>query len=910
LLPGAWICEQVAHLLNTLSTRSFLSLLLLGTGAAIAAAQTPTAITGQTGYTGTSLTGVGQSEYCLDPTLGCMTGMPLTSTQTGLPVSGAGLGINGQYVNNGQSLSQGGSVYVDSAGFPTSTNNQNNQQQLPPQVMTDLQRMARESTGILLPIFGQDLFTKPPSTFAPVDQVPVTPDYVLGPGDEVLLRIWGHTNFNGRLTIDRTGNIYIPQVGSIHVAGQHFADLQPQLQKQLSKTYKNFEFAADLGRLRSISVFVMGESRRPGSYTVSALSTALNAIFASGGTSQQGSMRRIEIRRAGKVAATLDLYDFLLNGDKTSDVSLQDGDVLFIPFVGPQVAISGAVRHPAIYELPSVPRTTGIPATAAPAALGATVDDLLKLAGGFTSTAAESRLSIERIENHRERHAITIALDAAGLTTKLADGDVLRADSVLRGYRDSVTIRGNLANAGRFPWHPGMRLSEIIPDREALLTPDYWQARNRLGLPTPLFQPAPAPPPTTRATTPGSTGGNAASLQSNSSATPATPAIPADAQVISGVDATATSASATHLVGATEQRDEVLPSATTSVGSSAIAEQQESASDRLMAGNAHRVDITIPAPEIDWSYAVVERLDPNTLRNSLVPFHLGRLVQDHDAAEDKELQPGDVVTILSQSDIHVAQDEQTKYVRLEGEFGRSGVYSVAPGETLMDVVKRAGGLTHNAYLYGASFTRESARVLQQQRLDEYITSLERAQQRIGSIRAISATTPYGASETAEERALLEQLHKLRATGRVVLEFSPDSQGETSVPTLPLENGDSFRVPSRPAIVSVVGSVYGQNVFLYNGTRKVGDYLNLAGKPTRIADKSHAFVIRADGSVLSKQTVKSGLWSDNFNAMLIFPGDTIVVPEKPVHPTVLRNILDYSQVFSQFAVGAAAVTVLR
>lgn len=873
----------------------------------------PSTISGQSGYTGTgtSATGASQSEYCLDPSLGCMTGTPLNgNSQSGMPGAGYGMGTNayGQSGSYSQySQQQGTNVYVDSAGFPTSTN-QNTQIPLAAQPVTDLQRMARESTGVLLPIFGQELFTKAPSTFAPADQVPVTPDYVLGPGDEVMLRIWGHTNLNARLTIDRTGSIYIPQVGSVHLSGMHFSEIQPVLKKELSRTYKNFEFSVNLGRLRSITVFIMGESRRPGSYTVSSLSTAINAIFASGGPTQQGSMRRIEILRASKVAATLDIYGFLLNGDKSTDIPLQDGDVVFIPFVGPQVAISGAVRHPAIYELPSTtPVSSAMPATAS--ASNVSVDDLLKLAGGFTATAAASRLSIERIENHRDRHAITIALDAAGLSTKVADGDVLRADSVLRGYRDSVTIRGNLANAGRFPWHPGMRLSEILPDRESLLTPEYWQARNRLGLPTPLFQPAPVAP-STAATTPGRNGANPGNTMANQVNVPGS-SVPADAQVITGVDSAASSSTGpTRLVGATEQRDEVLPSADTRIGSSAIAEQQESAADRLMASNARRTDITIAAPEIDWSYAVIERLDANTLRNSLIPFHLGRLVQDHDAGEDKELQPGDVVTILSQSDIHVSQDEQTKYIRLEGEFGSSGVYSVAPGETLADVVKRAGGLTRNAYLYGASFTRESARVLQQQRLDEYVTSLEQEEERVGSIRAISATTPYGASQTAEERAQLQQLRKLRATGRVVLEFSPNSAGEAAVPPLPLENGDSFRVPSRPAVISVVGSVYGQNVFLWNGSRRVGDYLNLAGKPTRIADKSRAFVIRADGSVLSKQTVKSGLWSDNFNATLVFPGDTIVIPEKPIKPTTLRNLLDYSQVLSQFAVGAAAITVLK
>jgi protein involved in polysaccharide export with SLBB domain len=354
----------------------------------------------------------------------------------------------------------------------------------------------------------------------------------------------------------------------------------------------------------------------------------------------------------------------------------------------------------------------------------------------------------------------------------------------------------------------------------------------------------------------------------------------------------------------------VLPSATEREGQSSLAEQQEFALDRLAATTSHHVDILIPAPEIDWSYATIERLDPNTLRNSLVPFHLGRLVMDHDTAEDKELQPGDVVTIVSQSDIHVSQDEQTKYIRLEGEFGSSGVYSVTPGETLADVVKRAGGLTKNAYLYGAAFTRESARVLQQQRLDEYIASVEREEERAGAVRALSSTTPYAISQTQDEKELIIQLRRLRSTGRVVLDFKPDSSGEASIPALTLENGDSFRVPSRPAVISVVGSVYGQNVFMFNGDRRVADYLRLAGKTTRSADTGREFLVRADGSVLSKQTVHSGLWSDNFASAAVFPGDTIVVPEKPVKPTFLKNILDYATVFSAFGVGAAAITVLK
>ena len=160
-----------------------------------------------------------------------------------------------------------------------------------------------------------------------------------------------------------------------------------------------------------------------------------------------------------------------------------------------------------------------------------------------------------------------------------------------------------------------------------------------------------------------------------------------------------------------------------------------------------------------------------------------------------------------------------------------------------------------------------------------------------------------------ERALIQQLRQMRATGRVVLEFNPASDGVASIPAIPLENGDTFRIPSRPLVVSVVGSVYGPNVFLYNGTRRVRDYLKLAGKPTRIADAKHAFIIRAEGSVFSRETV-GGLWSDHFESAAVYPGDTIVVPEKPIKPSVLRDVIDWSQVFSSFALGAAAINVIK
>ncbi|HVW76676.1 MAG TPA: SLBB domain-containing protein, partial [Alloacidobacterium sp.] len=254
----------------------------------------------------------------------------------------------------------------------------------------------------------------------------------------------------------------------------------------------------------------------------------------------------------------------------------------------------------------------------------------------------------------------------------------------------------------------------------------------------------------------------------------------------------------------------------------------------------------------------------------------------------------------------------TKFVRLEGEFVNAGIYSVEPGETLRHLVARAGGFAPNAYLYGSEFTRESTRVLQQQRIDEYVQSLELDIQRgaiAGVASSVSAQDVASANAAAtSSRELLNRLHQLRATGRIVLQIKPDSAGLDSIPDVSLEDGDVFTVPPRPATVNVVGAVYDQNSFMYAPKRRVGDYLKMAGGPGRDADKKHIFIIRADGSVVSKTTT-NGVWGNNFEAAQMNPGDTVIVPEKTFRPTALRGLLDWSQLFSQLALGVAAISVI-
>jgi protein involved in polysaccharide export with SLBB domain len=323
--------------------------------------------------------------------------------------------------------------------------------------------------------------------------------------------------------------------------------------------------------------------------------------------------------------------------------------------------------------------------------------------------------------------------------------------------------------------------------------------------------------------------------------------------------------------------------------------------------------VQLLAPEIDWSYAVIERLDPETLRTTLIPFDLGKLVLQHDPAQDLELHPGDVVSVFSEADIRVPVTQQTMLVRLEGEFAHSGVYSVRPGETLRQLVDRAGGLTPNADLYGSEFTRASTRAMQQARIDEYVQSLNLDIQRSTmALEAQPVASPAdiasGAAAEQSERGLLATLRQIRATGRVVLEFKPESSGLMSIPNIALEDGDRFTVPPEPATVNVVGAVYDQNSFLFAQGRRVGAYLHLAGGPNKNADRKHEFVIRADGEVVSYETSK-GPWGNQFEELRMNPGDTIVIPEKTLKPSLLRGVLDWSQFFSQFALGAAALSII-
>ena len=765
---------------------------------------------------------------------------------------------------------------------------------------TEFQLFVAGAIGKMLPLFGSQLFLTVPSTFAPLNKGPVTPDYVVGPGDELLLRAWGSLSFNVRERIDRDGNIYLPHFGELRVAGLKASELNAFLTSRVGQEFRKFEISVTLGDLRSIQVLVVGRARRPGSYTVGSMSTLVDVLFASGGPSSTGSMRRIELRRGGKIVTTIDLYQILTEGDESTDTHLLSGDVIYIPSAGPRVAIAGSVNQPAIYEVRD----------------GDTVSSALNLSGGITSVAALQRAELERVDSDGMRHINEITLDQRGMQASLMNGDVLRVFQIVPKFDNAVILRGNVANPGRYAWHAGMRIRDLIPDKESLVTRAALSGRNALALTdserelAQRIRRASLVASNVRA---GSQSAKPAGSQStgNSSVQVTT----GDTSVQVKDDRSSTNPPDTSPLpddlSTGQDKDEQDASATPDSGSS-TGRSIAFDTGRPSEGFAQKNQVKLTAPEINWDYAVIERTNPENLTTVLKPFHLGRVILGRDDSENFELQPGDVVTIFSQADIRVPQNRQSKLVRLEGEFEAAGVYSVKPGETLRDLVIRAGGLTDNAYLFGSSFTRRSTRLQQQARLDEYAFDLESEIEREGG-KSSSVVNPQEAMVVTEslqsQRALVAKLRQVRASGRIVLNILPRKSDVNSIPDLSLEDGDAFIVPARPASVAVVGAVYDQNSFLFQRDANVNHYLQLSGGVSKSGDWKHSFVIRADGSVVSHASLLAHE-SGGLEHFELNPGDALVIPEMLNKTTFVRGLTDWSAIIANFGLGAAAVNVLR
>jgi protein involved in polysaccharide export with SLBB domain len=321
------------------------------------------------------------------------------------------------------------------------------------------------------------------------------------------------------------------------------------------------------------------------------------------------------------------------------------------------------------------------------------------------------------------------------------------------------------------------------------------------------------------------------------------------------------------------------------------------------------IDVAQAGTEINWEYAAIERRDDNDLTTRIIAFNLGNAIDKTSSADNQPLKPGDVVTIFSRKDIPLPQDKHAAFVRIGGEVNAPGVYRIEPGETLRQLLERAGGLTPHSYLYASQLSRESTRKAQEEEL-----RLSTAQmQRELSSRYATANS-LAPSNTAEQQAqfnaqqaLINQLSAVHPTGRIVLDMKPDATSATDVPEFPLEDGDAYYVPARLATVQVSGAVYNENAFRYQEHKRIETYLKAAGGPTRQADEKREFLIRADGTVVSRQSNK-GPWRNSFENMYALPGDAIIVPTKMKSPTNFMQQLPFlTQILSQTAMTGAVIS---
>lgn len=628
--------------------------------------------------------------------------------------------------------------------------------------------------------FGYNLFVSPPSTFAPAMSIPVGPNYIIGPNDQIKIDVWGSINENLTLTVNRDGQINIPGVGVVDVAGLKFGELQDTIKSAFSKYYKNFNINVTMGTLRTMTIYVVGYAAHPGSYTVSSLSTLISAIFACGGPSKIGSMRNIEVKRDGKTIDHFDMYNFLIYGDTTGNIRLQPQDVIYIPPIGPQVAIAGAVKDPAIYELKG--RTS--------------ILALINMAGGLQSFAFTGRVQVYRVVDHKVRMVFEDSLNDLRSLAELKKhpeanfivqgGDLVKIYSVPQEM-NTVKLEGAVAMPGSFAIKPNITRIKTVIDRAGGLL--YY------------------------------------------------------------------------------------------------------ASDEA---EITRTIVTQEGPK-------VERFHVN----------LAKALKG-DPKDNIPLEIGDYIFVRTIPNWHPYE-----YVYIGGQVKYPGVYPITPGETLSSVLERAGGYTKDAYLRGAVFTRRSVQKIQQDSINQMITRLQQqllansAQQASTAVSATSAQANQAALASAQ--AFIASLRSVKASGRVTIALAPLRILKGSSQDIPLENGDSLYIPVRNDVVNVVGAVMSPGSYVYNPNYTWKDYIEMAGGYQSDADIKDVYVYRANGSAVK---VSHGLVSWNpykdrwefaaFNKdeNKLWPGDTIIVPQKLQEFPWLRNIKDVTQVLMNIAVTAA------
>lgn len=689
--------------------------------------------------------------------------------------------------------------------------------------------------------------------------VPLGPDYVLGPGDELSITLWGGISQNLSRVVDREGRIALPETGLTEIAGLSMAKAQDLIAETLWGQYRNLHVALTVAQLRSIRIFVVGDVQRPGSYELSALASPMSALFAAGGPTAVGSLRVLRHYRNDKLVGEIDLYDFMLHGVRPSDDRLQGGDTLLVPPVGPQVAISGAVKRPAIYEMK------------AEKDLGS----VLEVAGGFTVAAALTSITIDRViaNQHREQIALPVAaadgphaIAALLRSADVKDGDRIHIGTVLPRDERAIYVQGHVARPGKIAFRDNMRMSDVLRSYQDLL-PEPGQRGEIVRLVAPDLHPE-------------TIDFNVFDVLIGNSSIPLQPFD--TIKVFGRYERDAPSVSIRGEV----QRPGAYPLF-----------QGMTAAQLVRTAGGFKRDALIDQADLA-SYKVINGTHVSVQRRDVA---IGDAVLKGDRNADEPLKPGDVLTIhqlTGWNDIGAS-------IVIEGEVGHPGSYGFQEGEHLSDVLQRAGGFRFTAYPEGAVLTRPEVAALEEKSRQELIRQIETSS-------AAARVSPTAGSEQAATAQILQRqqddvLARLRsqpASGRLVIHIDTDiASWAGTAADIEVRSGDLLRIPKRPGFVLVSGQAYSPSALTFIPGKTAGWYLQHAGGATSIANRKEIFIIRANGDVIGR---RSGSWYErDVLSTRLNAGDTIVVPQKIVGPSVTwRNLLGTAQIVASLAIAAA------
>ncbi|MEJ0084671.1 MAG: SLBB domain-containing protein [Pseudomonadota bacterium] len=732
-------------------------------------------------------------------------------------------------------------------------------------------RLPVRKTGIAgLKPFGYDLFKDSASTFAPFNDIPVPSDYLVGPGDQLNVQLFGAQNRNLRLTVGRDGRIGFPEIGPIAVGGRTFGAVSADIEQRVSRQMIGVRASVSMGDTRSMQVFVMGEAARPGSYTVSGLATITSALYASGGVKPIGSLRDIQLKRQGAVVRRLDLYDLLLRGDTNNDAKLLPGDVIFIPPVVATVAVDGEVNRPAIYEIKGE----------------TSVADIVQLAGGPTSEADTSRVALVRIDDQRARMVLDVPLDvASGRGELVRRGDSLRVLRLRPTLDQGVTLEGHVFQPGPLAWHEGLRLTEVIGTVDALKPNadlNYILIRREL-------------PPDRRIVM--LSADLAAALR-----TPSSPKnivlMPRDRVIVFDLESGRREMITPLLDEARRQARIDQPSEIVRVDGRIKArgdyplEPQMRVSDLIRAGGGLQ-DAAYGSKAELTRY----RLEGEVRKTQLVEVDLGAILAG-DASADLLLQPFDFLNVKE-----IPEWSEQEKVTLLGEVRFPGIYPIQRGETLRSVVSRAGGLTSLAFTEGTVFTRVELLEREQQQVDKLAERLQ-SDLAATALQAAAANQGQAGQALAVGQSLLNQLKTTKSVGRLVIDLDAVLAAPTgSTIDVVMREGDRLIVPKQKQEVTVIGEVQTNTSHFYRDNLSRDDYIGLSGGLTRKADRGRIYVVRANGSVVSSES--SG-WFRRSSQVAMKPGDTVVVPLDTERMPALPLWQAVTQILYNLAISAAAV----